>query len=212
MARVVVVGFLKGGTGKTTTAMHLACGLADGGRTVHLLDGDPTSQSAYDWAGLAQAAGDPLPFATERYPFEDVADRIATLRGEVDDVVVDAGGGGAVYLEESISAADLMLATLAPEAAETRRVVATLAAATRGAERNRRPEGVSVLVVLTRSKSSSTQRVVWRRQLAEDGHPVADTEIRDLVQYSDAYGTRPSGLGDYAALLGELELTAEAAV
>src|SRR5699024_984859 len=154
-----------------------------------------TSQSAYDWSRLATQAGAPLPCDVERYPFDDVSDRIATLRAEVDVVIVDAGGGSAGYLEAAVSASDLVLATVAPEAAETRRVAGTLQAAERGADRSTRADGVGLLVVLTRSKTSSTQRVAWRQQLTDDGHPVAETEIRDLVRYSDAYGTRPVQLG-----------------
>src|SRR5699024_6390402 len=109
-------------------------------------------------------------------------------------------------------ASDLVLATVAPEAAETRRVAGTLQAAERGADRSTRADGVGLLVVLTRSKTSSTQRVAWRQQLTDDGHPVAETEIRDLVRYSDAYGTRPVQLGDYAGLLAELDLAPEGSV
>src|SRR5487761_2160774 len=48
---------LKGGTGKTTTAVHLAAGLGRQGRTL-LIDADP-QESATEWAALM---GDECPF------------------------------------------------------------------------------------------------------------------------------------------------------
>lgn len=48
--RIAVVNH-KGGTGKTTTAVHLAAGLAEGGRHVLLVDADPQGNVAA-WLGM----------------------------------------------------------------------------------------------------------------------------------------------------------------
>ena len=45
----LTVGHLKGGTGKTTTAVHLALGLARSGRTL-LVDADPDQDGALAWS------------------------------------------------------------------------------------------------------------------------------------------------------------------
>lgn len=61
-AFVIVVGMLKGGTGKTTSAWFIALYYAvvlD--LPTLLLDADATSQSAYDWFKVAQAAGFEIP-------------------------------------------------------------------------------------------------------------------------------------------------------
>ncbi|TDD64766.1 ParA family protein [Jiangella aurantiaca] len=201
---VIVVGMLKGGSGKTTTAMFTGLTYAQRGRRVLLLDGDQTSQSAYDWSQLAAAAGEPLPFTVERYPFEDIAAHIDRARTEWDVVIVDAGGGSATYLEEAVSAADLLLIPTAPAAADTRRLAATLASATRGADRNSR--GVSAVMVMVRADHRTGQPASWRDQLVADGHTLAATDIRDLVLYSDAYGHTPPHAGEYPALLAEVGL------
>lgn len=201
---VIVVGMLKGGSGKTTTAMFVALAYAQRGRRVLLLDGDQTSQSAYDWSRLAADAGEPLPFEVERYPFEDIADHAGRAREQYDVVIVDAGGGSASYLEEAVSAADLLLIPTAPAAADTRRLAATLASATRGADRN--PRGVSAVMVMVRADHRTGQPAAWSSQLVADGHNLATTHIRDLVLYSDAYGHTPSSAGEYPALLTEVGL------
>lgn len=52
MRRIAVVNH-KGGTGKTTTAVHLAAGLADAGRRVLLIDLDPQGNVG-QWFGLGE--------------------------------------------------------------------------------------------------------------------------------------------------------------
>ena len=54
--KVYAVVMRKGGTGKTTTAAHLAAGLADKGRRVLIIDLDPQSQQA-DLFGVPVEAG-----------------------------------------------------------------------------------------------------------------------------------------------------------
>lgn len=57
-AFVIVVGMLKGGTGKTTSAWFIALYYAVVlGIPTLLLDADATSQSAHDWFKVAQAEG-----------------------------------------------------------------------------------------------------------------------------------------------------------
>lgn len=60
---VIALESSKGGTGKTTSTVHLACALATTGayRQVTVVDADPQHSTA-DWADAAARAGDPLPF------------------------------------------------------------------------------------------------------------------------------------------------------
>jgi chromosome partitioning protein len=202
---VIVIGMLKGGTGKTTSAVFLALEAARRGRDVELLDGDLTSQSAHDWANLARAAGQPLPFQVTRYPYaEDIAEEITRRRAPGKVLVVDAGGGSAQFLEESCTQADALLMPLSPTAADARRLAATLTSAERAAARNPSPAGLYVCCTLVKADRRTSQPRRWREQLHADDRPLTDTVISDWVLYSDAFGLHPEHPGEYTPLMDEL--------
>lgn len=208
---VIVIGMLKGGTAKTHSAMFIALRYALQGKRVIVLDGDPTSQSAWDWVKLAVQERDfEVPYEVERYPFqEDVASHIRDLRGEFDVVIVDAGGGNPSYLEEVVAEADIFIAPFAPTEGEARRLTPTFKLVERAAGRNAR--GLVSYAVMVKADHRTGQPKRWRQQVVADGHPLADTDIDMLVLYSDAYGTVPPHAGEYEDLMAEIETDLEAA-
>lgn len=76
----------KGGVGKTTSSVFLACAAAAHGREVVLLDADPQG-SASSWADRAAHRGTPLPFPVVPVGATDLA--AAAARGAAGLVVVD---------------------------------------------------------------------------------------------------------------------------
>ena len=88
-ARIVAVGNLKGGTGKSTVSVNVACALAAEGWRVAVVDTDPQA-TATRWASRGT-----LPAACESMPVRDFnqagewLDRLQGLRGAYDLLMID---------------------------------------------------------------------------------------------------------------------------
>ncbi|MGW3130653.1 ParA family protein [Streptomyces sp. NPDC001123] len=216
-AFVIVVGMLKGGTGKTTSAWFIALYYAVVlGVPTLLLDADATSQSAYDWFKVAQAAGFEIPanLVVERYPFDDIAEYIRTKRAEFGAIVVDAGGGSARIFHEAVTEANLLLVPVAPTKIERRKLVATFDEAERAAARN--DHGVTAHVVMVKADDRTSLPGRAKEQLLDpaegegigpdrdEAFPLAETTIHSWVHYMEAFGEIPTELSEYAELMKEL--------
>lgn len=115
--RIAVVGY-KGGTGKTTSAVHLAAYLQGRAPTV-LIDGDP-NRSASEWAAAGR-----LPFRVED---ERKAARSGVAR-DFSNVVLDTEARPALSdLRDLAEDFDLLVVPSPPDALSLRALVKTLAA------------------------------------------------------------------------------------
>src|ERR1700755_2461998 len=104
MPRVIVVGGLKGGIGKSTLAMFIVLAVVIiYGKRVLYVDTAPASQTDYDWHKLAKAAGTPLPFDIEPWPTAQVGELVTDRTpGKYDVVVVDCGGDSDAILSSAV--------------------------------------------------------------------------------------------------------------
>ncbi|MFD7609056.1 ParA family protein [Streptomyces mirabilis] len=176
----------------------------------------PTSQSAYDWLKVAQAAGFEIPanLVIERYPFDDIAEHIRTKRAEFGAIVVDAGGGSARIFHEAVTEANLLLVPVAPTKIERRKLVATFDEAERAAARNE--HGVTAHVVMVKADDRTSLPSRAKDQLLDpaegegigpdrdEAFPLAETTIHSWVHYMEAFGEIPTQLSEYAELMKEL--------
>ncbi|MEU0940735.1 ParA family protein [Embleya sp. NPDC005971] len=201
--RVIVVGMLKGGSGKTTTAWFIALWWAIRGYRVLILDGDAVSQTAFTWATKAKARGYKVPITVERYPYDDIAQRITEALEEFDIVIADMGGAAAVGFAEAVSKADLVIMPISPSDADGWRIPATFSAAEVGAAKNPRP--VHVMILLTKVVKNSKILRKTRAELEENDFPVATTEITTWLYYSESAGHVPSDLAEYNTLMDEID-------
>ncbi|MFE7030017.1 ParA family protein [Streptomyces sp. NPDC057621] len=216
-AFVIVIGMLKGGTGKTTSAWFIALYYAIVlGLPTLLLDADATSQSAYDWFKVAASAGFEIPsnLVIERYPFDDIAEYIRDKRAEFAAIVIDVGGGSAKLFHEAVTEANRLIVPVAPTKIERRKLVATFDEAERAAARNTRGITAHVVMVKADDRTSLPRTAKDRLLQPEKGEgigpdrdepfPLADTVIHAWVHYMEAFGEIPTDLSEYTALMKEL--------
>jgi chromosome partitioning protein len=121
---IVVVAALKGGVGKTTTAVYLAALAAASRKAAVLVDADPQASSA-DW--IEKAGDDQLELVT---PVEAPTDRLLTralsrIDGE-EVAVVDTPPGNERLLAKAIDLADVVVVPSRVGGVETARVEAVV--------------------------------------------------------------------------------------
>lgn len=118
MGQIIVSGNLKGGTGKTTIAVNLACALSSRGYGVALLDVDPQG-TAQHWAGQGG-----LPLHVEAAPPGGLVgrarwlQRAVELRDAGDIVVVDMPPSSAAALASALMVADLLMIPITASAVD----------------------------------------------------------------------------------------------
>jgi chromosome partitioning protein len=120
MGNLIAVGNLKGGTGKSTIAVNLACALAADGREVALVDADGQG-TATDWH-----AGDRLPVRVEPWPLGGERDaqqwvqKVLALKVAMADIVVDLPPQVGSGIASALLIADLFVIPVTPSGVDLR--------------------------------------------------------------------------------------------
>lgn len=183
---IVALVNLKGGVGKTTSAVYFATVAKKRGENPVVLDAD-NERSALEWA----AAGE-LPFEVLEAERDRLARQARALEKEGRTVIIDAPPNNREILWAASAVASRVVVPLAPTGVDVNRLKATLEVlldveATRGE--------LDTWILLTR----------WdrRKRLAREAEdllirfPLLDARIRALTRYEDGFGSRPSYLEEY---------------
>ncbi len=194
-SRVIAVANLKGGTGKTLTAVNLAAALTEGGRTL-LVDADPQG-SACAWAALAGAE---FPCAVVACPTADIHLRLPTLAAAYTHVVIDTPPGHVDVVRSALLASDLVLLTMPPTAMDLNRLHPTLELLA-DVERQ---HPVRLQVLITRSRAGTRLGRAVRSLLETLEVPVLDSEVPLREAYAAGFGAAPVPHVDYTAVLEEI--------
>lgn len=181
----------KGGVGKTTSAVYLACAASrfDPSAPVRLLDADP-QRSALDWADMAAEAGDPLPFAVEPADESSLA-ALDTSAGGL--TIIDTAPGLNRMTGLVISKSDLVIIPAQPTPLDLRRAWKTLDQC----------DGRGAILVTRAVKGTTTYREAMDA-LRKDGASFLDHVVRNSVRYQAAFGRNPGKLRDYDEIWTEI--------
>jgi len=183
----------KGGVGKTTSSVFLACAAAAAGRAVTLLDADPQG-SASSWADRAAHRGTPLRFPVLPVSAADLAATAARCNSLGGLVVIDTPPGTAAVIDAAVDAADLVVIPSAAAPADIDRVWPTLDMTTHRA----------TAVLLTDVDLRTALAADVPAHLRGAGAPVLGTVVRRRQAITEAFGSRPDRLWDYADVYAEI--------
>ena len=191
---VIAVVALKGGVGKTTTAVYLSLVMAAAGQRVVLADADRQA-SALRWADEAGGLGTDVLTVGATTP--------ETLRGLRElaggaEVVIDTPPGDLRLVRAALSWADVALIPVRPTMLDLDRLGETLDEVANAAV----PGAILLTQVRTRTRSLAGARSA----LDDLGLPLLDTVIPAREAIAASFGDAPDleALNTYRQALGEL--------
>ncbi len=194
----VAIANLKGGVGKTTTAVFMAELAAEREGPALLVDADPQG-SAMGWADGAAETGDGLRAVAVSLPTADLPRRLSGIASGYGTVIVDTPPGQLGIVQAAARAADAVVVPCQPTLMDLDRMRVTVEVA---AELGR-----PTAVLLTRTRAGTRALAAAREALEAAELPVLSTVIPQREAISAAYGERPKGetLALYAGVLDEIE-------
>lgn len=177
---IIALAGQKGGTGKSTIAVHLAAEWVRQGRSVLLVDADPQA-SALSWAETAAEAGVEAPHTIA------MGDNLRKVLPKVAEpfewTVIDCPGRKASKRQlGALMVSDLALLPCGPSTFDTWALSETLELVENVQEVR---EDLHAAIVVNR-KTRSIEGQTARGVLAESGIPVLETEIAQRVAFSEA--------------------------
>lgn len=111
---IVVCGGVKGGTGKTTTAVNLGIERARRGCKVLLVDADPDQESLTDYLANRGERGTLPAVNVIQVKGTTTSKSLMALAKDYDDVIVDSGGFDSVELRQAVLVCQVWLVPTNP--------------------------------------------------------------------------------------------------
>ena len=188
---IIAIAGLKGGTGKTTTAIYLAASMHKRDIPVTVIDAD-SEKSALNWA----MGG--LPYSVVEVE-QKLGKQAKALKADGHMVVIDCSPNNRDVLLLAAMVADFVIVPTSVSGAEVNRLEATLDLLVE-VEETRDKDLVHIL--LTRWNSN---RVLSNEFLeAFEGYPILKHKISNRVKYQSEFGTFPRSTIEYSEVLHEV--------
>jgi chromosome partitioning protein len=185
---ILAIAGLKGGAGKSTTAIAVACELVSRGRSVLLVDADPQG-TASTWAAVAAEAGRAAPTTIAMGATMHRDGQLAKVAAPFDHAIIDCPPRFDAIQRSAIIVADAVLLPCGPSAADAWALASTVELIEEA--RTVRPT-LRAAVLLTRIQPSTTLGKGARDVVSESGLPVLAAALGYRVAYQEALA---AGLG-----------------
>jgi chromosome partitioning protein len=190
---IVSVVNLKGGVGKTTTALYFAQAAKEEGRTPVVIDAD-SERSALEWSSTGELAFDVV--AAEK---DALARQARLLEKDGRIVIIDTPPNNREALWAASAVADHVVVPVAPTGVDVNRLRSTL----------------EVLLDVEAIKGNLDTSILFtrwdkRKRLAREAEhllsrfPLLAARIRALTRYEDGFGSRPWYLEEYQQAWSEV--------
>ena len=114
---IILVGGVKGGSGKSTIATNLAVALSHFRHDVLLVDTD-SQQTSFNWYQRRVQDTDNVPLVHCERQSGTVIEAIKDKSSRYQDIVIDAGGYDSVELRSALMVADTIIAPVRPSQAD----------------------------------------------------------------------------------------------
>jgi len=117
---IIVCGGIKGGGGKTTTALNLAIMRGLAGFDVLLVDADSVDNgNASDFSAIRDDTLEKKHYTAIKLNGKAIAKEIPAFAQKFDDIIIDVGGHDSISQRASLTVADLLLIPVFPSSFDT---------------------------------------------------------------------------------------------
>jgi chromosome partitioning protein len=181
---------LKGGVGKTTSAMYLAACAVEDELNPIVLDADEEA-SALSWAALATSRNKPLPWEVITPDRNSLAKQARALEKKGHCVIIDTPPNNREVLTIAGMVSDLVIVPVSPSGVEMDRLKNTIALL----ENVEAARGSLTHAVLLTQYDGRRLLAIEAQEALED-FSVFNSRIRDLARYK-TFGTMPDYLFEY---------------